>query len=56
MTSGLEDGEQIVTVGQASLKQDSRVSIINEAGNAELAADASEEDGDKQESEDAPSD
>jgi membrane fusion protein (multidrug efflux system) len=56
VTSGLEDGEQIVTVGQASLKQDSRVSIINEAGNAELAADASEEDGDKQESEDAPSD
>ncbi len=56
VTSGLEDGEQIVTVGQASLKQDSRVSIINEAGNVELAADASEEDGDKQGSEDAPSD
>ena len=54
--SGLEDDEQIVTVGQASLKQDSRVSIINEAGDVELAADASEEDGDKQGSEDAPSD
>ena len=43
VTSGLHEGEQVVTVGQASLKQDSRVNIIKQAGNAELAAGASEQ-------------
>jgi membrane fusion protein (multidrug efflux system) len=56
VTSGLRDSEQVVTVGQASLKQDSRVSVINQAGTADLAADTSEEDGEQQGSEDAASD
>ena len=29
--SGLQDGERVVTVGQVSLKQDSRVTVINQA-------------------------
>ena len=53
--SGLQDGEQVVTVGQASLKQDSRVNVINQAGNAERAADANQEGG-GQESDDAATD
>jgi len=56
VTSGLQDGEQVVTVGQASLKQDSRVSIIKQAGNAELAAEANEEGDEQQGSVDATSD
>jgi membrane fusion protein (multidrug efflux system) len=52
---GLQDGEQVVTVGQASLKQDSRVNVINQAGNAERAADANQEGG-GQESDDAATD
>jgi membrane fusion protein (multidrug efflux system) len=56
VTDGLQDGEQVVTVGQASLKQDSRVSIINEAGGPDLAADKTEEDNRDQDSEDATSD
>ncbi|HSM30582.1 MAG TPA: efflux RND transporter periplasmic adaptor subunit [Woeseiaceae bacterium] len=40
ITSGLEDGEQVVTVGQASLKEDSRVTVIGQAGSTELARDA----------------
>lgn len=54
--SGLQDGEQVVTVGQASLKQDSRVNVINRAGDAERAADTSEEGGAAQESDDAATD
>ncbi len=54
--SGLQDGEQVVTVGQASLKQDSRVNVINRAGDAERAADASEKGGAGQESDDAATD
>ena len=56
VTAGLQDGEQVVTVGQASLKQDSRVAVIKQAGNVELAADANEEDGEQQGSEDAAAD
>ncbi|HSN51637.1 MAG TPA: efflux RND transporter periplasmic adaptor subunit [Woeseiaceae bacterium] len=54
--SGLQDGEQVITVGQASLKQDSRVNVINRAGDAERAVDASEEGGAGQESDDAATD
>ena len=56
VTSGLQEGEQVVTVGQASLKQDSRVSVIRQAGKAELAADISEKGDEAQGSEDATSD
>jgi membrane fusion protein (multidrug efflux system) len=56
VTSGLRDNEQVVTVGQASLKQDSRVNIIKQAGNADLAAGASEQGGERQGPEDAASD
>jgi membrane fusion protein (multidrug efflux system) len=54
--SGLQGGEQVVTVGQASLKQDSRVNVINRAGNAERAADANNESAAGQESDDATTD
>jgi membrane fusion protein (multidrug efflux system) len=56
VTSGLRDDELVVTVGQASLKQDSRVSIINQAADPDLAADASEQGNEQQGSEDASSD
>jgi membrane fusion protein (multidrug efflux system) len=56
VTSGLQEGEQVVTVGQASLKQDSRVSVIKQAGNTELAADTSEQGDEQQGSENATSD
>ena len=42
ITTGVQDDEQVVTVGQASLKQDSRVTVINRDRNAALAAGASE--------------
>jgi membrane fusion protein (multidrug efflux system) len=54
--SGLQDGEQVITVGQASLKPDSRVNVINQAGNAQRAADASDESGVGRESDDAATD
>jgi membrane fusion protein (multidrug efflux system) len=53
VTSGLREGEQVVTVGQASLKQDSRVNIINQSESAAVTAEASDE---AQGSEDATSD
>ncbi len=56
VTGGLQDDERVVTVGQASLKQDSRVAVITQAGDAELAADTSEEGSEQQESEDAAPD
>ena len=56
IVSGLDDGDQVVTVGQASLKQDSRVTVINRADEEELAAEASEQDSTKQESGDATTD
>ena len=34
--SGLEDGEHVVTVGQVSLKQDSKVTVINQVDEASL--------------------
>jgi membrane fusion protein (multidrug efflux system) len=51
--NGLRDGEQVITVGQASLKPDSRVNVINQADNAQRAADASDESGAGRESDDA---
>ena len=54
--SGLDDGEQVVTVGQSSLKHDSRVTVINRSGDEELAAEAGEQDSTQQESGDAPTD
>ena len=56
ITSGLQDGEQVVTVGQASLKQDSRVNVINQAGDAERAAGESASSDAGQESDDAATD
>jgi membrane fusion protein (multidrug efflux system) len=32
ITDGLEDGEQIVTIGQAGLKQGAKVTVINKLG------------------------
>jgi len=40
IVNGLEDGEQVVTVGQVSLKQDSKVTIINQPDTGDLADDA----------------
>jgi membrane fusion protein (multidrug efflux system) len=56
ITTGVQDGEQVVTVGQASLKQDSRVTVINRDGNTALAAGANEAGDTQQESDDAPAD
>ena len=56
ITSGLEDGDQVVTVGQASLKQDSRVTVINRDGNTELAAGTNDTGDAQQESDDAATD
>ena len=56
IVSGLQEGDQVVTVGHASLKQDSRVTIINRDDSAEYAADAIPEGGSAQEAEDAASD
>jgi len=53
ITSGLQDDEQIVTVGQASLKQDSRVTVINRDGKTELSAGATDAGSVQQESDDA---
>jgi membrane fusion protein (multidrug efflux system) len=53
VTSGLTDGEQIVTVGQASLKQDTRVTITNAVDNGRLKAEA---DASVEESNDAAAD
>ena len=54
--SGLRDGEQVVTVGQASLKQDSRVNVINQAGDLERTAGADTNGDSGQESDDAAAD
>lgn len=56
ITSGLEDGEQVVTVGQAGLKQDSRVTVINQDGKTELAAGTNDEGGARRETDDAATD
>jgi membrane fusion protein (multidrug efflux system) len=56
IVSGLDDGEQVVTVGQASLKQDSRVTVINRSDDKALAAEANDENGAGQESDNASTD
>jgi len=56
IVSGLQDGEQVITVGQAGLKQDSRVNVINQAGDTERAADENLESAAGQESGDAATD
>ena len=56
ISSGLRDGEQVVTVGQASLKNDSRVTVIGRAGNTELAEDTNAANGAGQEPDDAAAD
>jgi membrane fusion protein (multidrug efflux system) len=54
--SGIEDEEQVVIVGQVSLKQDSKVTVINQADTEELAADMTDEDAGQQVSDNAPTD
>ena len=56
VTSGLRDGEQVVTVGQASLKDESRVTVISRAGNTEIAGDTNAANGARQEADDAAAD
>jgi membrane fusion protein (multidrug efflux system) len=53
ITSGLTDGEQVVTVGQTSLKQDTAVTITNAVASGELKADA---DASQEDSNDAAAD
>jgi len=55
ITGGLEGHEYVVTVGQASLKQDSKVTVINQPATADDPADDAE-DGTEQVSENAPAD
>jgi membrane fusion protein (multidrug efflux system) len=40
ITSGLEDDENVVTVGQSSLKQDSKVTVINKPAKDEAVVDS----------------
>jgi len=54
--SGIEEGEQVVTVGQVSLKQDSKVTVINQTDSGELAADTIDADSGEQLSENASTD
>ncbi len=54
--SGIEEGEQVVTVGQVSLKQDSKVTVINQTDTPEPAADTIDADAGEQLSENAPTD
>jgi len=56
ISSGLQEDDQVVTVGQASLKEDSLVTVINRRGNAGLAAGADETDDAQLESGDAAAD
>ena len=56
IVSGLQEGDQVVTVGHASLKQDSRVSVINRDDGTEYAADAKPQGGAAQEADGATSD
>lgn len=55
VVSGLDDDERVVTVGQSSLKQDSRVTVINQPGSTELA-EANEDDAAEQGTGDAATD
>ena len=48
IVSGIEDGEQVVTVGQVSLKQDSKVTVINQVETGEMAADSIDPDAEEQ--------
>ena len=41
--SGLEDGDEIITVGQVGLKEDSRVTVINRPADASEPADEADE-------------
>lgn len=56
ISSGVKEGEQVVTVGQVSLKQDSKVTVINQTDSGELAADTNDPDAGQQTSENAPTD
>lgn len=56
ITSGLQEGDQVVTVGHASLKQDSRVTVINRDPGAEYSAEARPEGESAQEADDATPD
>jgi len=56
IVSGLEDGEQVVTVGQVSLKQDSKVAIINQPDSGELEDDAVDQEAEQQLTENASTD
>ena len=56
IVSGLQEGDQVVTVGHASLKQDTRVTVINRDDSAEYAADADPEGDAAQEEGNAASD
>lgn len=54
--SGIEESAHVVTVGQASIKQDSKVTVINQADSGELAAETIDADAAQQGADDAPTD
>jgi membrane fusion protein (multidrug efflux system) len=58
IVSGLQEGDQVVTVGHASLKQDTRVTVINrdDSAESEYAVDADPEGDAAQEADNAASD
>ena len=53
---GLEGGEQVVTVGQVSLKQDSKVTIINQPDPGELGNDSTDQEAGQQLTDNATTD
>ena len=56
VTSGLGEAEQVIVVGQANLKQDSPVTVINEASGEELSAGTADDTGERKGGDDAPVD
>jgi membrane fusion protein (multidrug efflux system) len=56
VTGGLGEDEQVIVLGQANLKQDSPVTVINAAGGGELSAGTTDDDGQLEGSDDAPVD
>ena len=54
--SGIDDDEHVVTVGQASLKQDSKVTVINQTAAEKLAAETIEPDATREGTDSAPTD
>ncbi len=56
IVAGLEDGENVVTVGQLGLKPDAKVTVINLPQSTVAAADETKKDAAQQVTDDATTD